>query len=142
MGVRTKCEDEDREYPAWTTPEWSAGLGAPHGCPCPLDEPIGTPATSLEGYRNKCEFTIGLNEAKEAEVGLVARALADSSLQVASCQDAPHVPTPMKQLCLAVRDVVRASPFPVYERRRGAKDGVWRLLMARLSTAGEMLVLV
>lgn len=140
--VRSRAEDRDEQIPAWATPEWSLASRAPVGCGCPLDDPIGTPAEHLSGYRNKCEFTIGLTESGSREVGFVLRVLGDGGQLVAGCQDVPHVPAPMKRLCTEVRRIVEASPFPVYDRRRNLQSGVWRLLMARLSTAGEMLVLI
>mmetsp|Transcript_19707 Transcript_19707/g.54132 ORF Transcript_19707/g.54132 Transcript_19707/m.54132 type:complete len:689 (+) Transcript_19707:104-2170(+) len=140
--VRKRCEDEQRDAPPWTTPEWIIGASAPHGCGCPLDEIIATPMEGIEGYRNKCEFTIGRAEGGDVEVGFVLRALQNGVQELARCDDLPHVPAPMKRLCGAIRDCVRGSSFPVFERQRGVKSGVWRVAMARLSPTGEMLVLM
>eukprot|EP00435_Cladocopium_sp_Y103_P038499 s2767_g10.t1 len=57
--VAQKCKDLNQPEPPWTSHAWSKASGAPLGCACPLDDIIGTPADSLEGYRNKCEFSIG-----------------------------------------------------------------------------------
>jgi len=143
---RKRCEDVGRTPPPWTSTEWSIGCRAPSGCSCPLDPPIGTPTESIVGYRNKCEFTIGATapgcDQTKTEVGLVLNVLSNSDQIVASAEDVPFVPAPMKRLCGVIRECVRSSPFPIFDRRRGCKNGVWRLVMARLAPSGEMLVMV
>jgi len=126
----------------WTEPEWSLRTKAPVHCGCPLDPIIGTPAEHLEGYRNKCEFTIGHNAAGELEVGFVRKIQDDMQPLIDSAEDIPHVPAVMKRFASVVRDCVKASPFPVFDRRREAKSGVWRLVMCRLSANGSMMVMV
>lgn len=126
----------------WTTPEWCLKCQAPIGCGCPLDPIIGTPEDSIAGYRNKCEFSIGHDAEGAVEVGFVLKIVGDLGQVIGSAQDVPHVPEPMKRLCAVVRDCVKASPFPIFDRRRNEKHGVWRTLMARLSTNGTMLLLL
>ncbi|CAE8599080.1 unnamed protein product [Polarella glacialis] len=48
----------------------------------------------------------------------------------------------MKKLCQVLRDVVRSSPYEIFERGKDFKKGVWRLVMARLSSTGDMMVMV
>ncbi|CAE8586007.1 unnamed protein product, partial [Polarella glacialis] len=60
-----RCEKLSRQPPPWCLKEWWTAVKAPQGCCCPLDTPIGAPEESLRGWRNKCEFTIGHNEAGE-----------------------------------------------------------------------------
>lgn len=127
---------------AWTTPEWCYAAKAPYGCGCPMESIIGTPAESLTGYRNKCEFTIGENADGEIEVGFVLKITAEGGQVIASAADLPHVPPVMNRLCSVLRDHVRASQFQVFDRRRNKKSGVWRLAMARLATTGDMMVMV
>ncbi|CAJ1350741.1 unnamed protein product, partial [Effrenium voratum] len=92
--VSQKCKDLSLQTPPWTTFEWSKASGAPMGCACPLDEAIGTPAESLEGYRNKCEFSIGRDAQGELECGFVQRITDDGfGRLVASCQDVPWAPS-------------------------------------------------
>ncbi|CAK0845063.1 unnamed protein product, partial [Prorocentrum cordatum] len=140
--VKKRCEDRGEDAPPWTSPEWSHNAGAPVGCGCPLDDAIGTPAAALQGYRNKCEFTIGNTADGQAEVGFVLRAAADGDQVIASPEEIPHVPEVMKRMCAALRACVRRSGLPVFDRRRGVKAGVWRTVMARLSPTGDMLLLV
>eukprot|EP00434_Breviolum_minutum_P040108 symbB.v1.2.035635.t1/scaffold4849.1/size36312/1 len=86
--VAQKCKDLGQPCPPWTTPEWSKALKAPLGCACPLDDIIGTPTESIEGYRNKCEFSIGWDAQGEVECGFVQRITDDGyGRLVASCED-------------------------------------------------------
>ncbi|CAE7626260.1 TTL3, partial [Symbiodinium sp. CCMP2456] len=86
--VDKKCKDLSLTAPPWTSFEWSKACSAPIGCACPLDPPIGTPAESLEGYRNKCEFSIGKSEEGDIECGFVRRITDDGYGRiVASCEE-------------------------------------------------------
>lgn len=141
--VDKKCKDLSLTAPPWTSFEWSKAVAAPIGCACPLDPPIGTPAESLEGYRNKCEFSIGRSEEGDIECGFVRRITDDGYGRiVASCEEVPLVPVAMKKLCKALRDCVRASAFSIFERGKGWQQGYWRMVMVRQSTAEELLVMV
>ncbi|CAK9021229.1 unnamed protein product [Durusdinium trenchii] len=140
--VAQKCRDLNQPPPDWTSHEWSKGSKAPVGCACPLDAAIGTPNESLEGYRNKCEFSIGFDSSGQVECGMVLRITDDGfGRVVASCDEVPFVPQEMKRLCKALRDCARSSKFPVFERGRGWQRGFWRLVMARFSGT-ELLVMV
>lgn len=140
--VAQKCKDLNQPEPSWTSHAWSKASGAPLGCACPLDDIIGTPADSLEGYRNKCEFSIGWDANGEVECGFVQRITDDGfGRLVASCEEVPLVPQVMKRLCQAVRDCARTSKFAIYKRGKGWKSGFWRLVMARFS-GSELLVMV
>eukprot|EP00930_Biecheleria_cincta_P019618 TRINITY_DN14927_c0_g1_i2.p1 TRINITY_DN14927_c0_g1~~TRINITY_DN14927_c0_g1_i2.p1 ORF type:complete len:488 (+),score=101.34 TRINITY_DN14927_c0_g1_i2:95-1558(+) len=142
-GMEKQCKDMSLDPPPWISFEWSKKMGAPIGCGCILDEVIGTPAEAIDGYRNKCEFSIGKNEAGEFDVGFVLRTTDEGMGRiVASCEEVPLVPLAMKQLCKALRDCVRASPYGAFERGKDFRRGTWRMAMARLSPAGELLVLV
>lgn len=138
-----RSEQDGLEPPSWTTPEWSLGSAAPVKCGCPLDAPVGTPEEHRTGYRNKCEFTIGYTPDGEIECGAVLRVSADGNQCIESIDDLPHPPERMKALCRAVREHVKASAYTVYDRRRGEDSkGVWRLIMARLSPEGKLMVLL
>lgn len=97
--VAQKCRDLNQPPPDWTSHEWSKGSKAPVGCACPLDAAIGTPNESLEGYRNKCEFSIGFDSSGQVECGMVLRITDDGfGRVVASCDEVPFVPQEMKRL--------------------------------------------
>jgi len=134
--------EERGDPPKWTDPKWHAKCKAPYGCGCPTEPIIGTPEDSLEGYRNKCEFTIGHNINGEPEVGFVLKIHGDLGQVTDSAQAIPHVPKVFKKLCEVVRDCVKSSPFAIYDRRRDRKCGVWRIITPRLSANGDMMVLL
>jgi len=137
-----RSEKLGRDPPPWSSREWSLANGAPNGCCCCLDTPIGAPQESLRGWRNKCEFTIGRNEAGEIDIGFILRILSDGEQVVGSVQEVPLVPEAMQRLCHVLATYVAASPFPIYDRRETARTGVWRMLLARQNPAGELLVMV
>jgi len=137
-----RCEKLGRDPPPWCLKEWSMARKAPNGCCCCLDSPIGAPPESLRGWRNKCEFTIGRNEAGEIDVGFILRILGNGEQVVGSVQEVPLVPEAMQHLCRFLAAHIGGSPFPIYDRRESARTGVWRMLLARQNPAGELLVMV
>ncbi|CAJ1380975.1 unnamed protein product [Effrenium voratum] len=137
-----RCEKLGRAVPPWCAKEWSQALGAPQHCCCLLDPPVGAPEESLRGWRNKCEFTIGRNEAGAIEVGFILKIQSDGSQVIGSVQEVPLVPACMQRLCRVVADFVAKSDFPVYDRRECSRRGVWRTVLARVNPAGDMLVMV
>mmetsp|Transcript_89797 Transcript_89797/g.187672 ORF Transcript_89797/g.187672 Transcript_89797/m.187672 type:complete len:632 (-) Transcript_89797:33-1928(-) len=139
--AKAKSEEHGSEL-EWTTPEWSLRTKSPVGCGCPCDPIIGTPESSLRGYRNKCEFTIGYNSSAEVEVGFVLKIESDMNQVIDSPEEIPHVPEVMKKICRIMKEVVKASSFPIFDRRRGVKTGVWRTVMCRQSANGNMSVMV
>mmetsp|Transcript_17427 Transcript_17427/g.52639 ORF Transcript_17427/g.52639 Transcript_17427/m.52639 type:complete len:612 (+) Transcript_17427:52-1887(+) len=139
--VARACETSQLPPPEWTQHDWSRALKAPPGCGCHLRSPIGCPSEGLLGYRNKCEFTIALNEAGEEDLGFVLEA-GEDGVVVADVSDVPPVPQQMKALCAALRDCIRASPFAVFDRRNDVRLGVWRVVTVRMTPSGDILVLV
>jgi tRNA (uracil-5-)-methyltransferase len=136
--VKLRCENVGLTC-AWTDPKDSC---APHGCGCPLDPIISGGVDGITGYRNKCEFTIGNLPEGAIECGFVLKITGEGGQLVSSAEEVPHVPAVMKKLCCVVREHVKASPFAVLERNRCARGGVWRLVMVRQSTKGELLLMV
>lgn len=138
-GAKAKSE-ADGSIVEWTDPTWTRRVLAPANCGCPLDQIIATPDEHTTGYRNKCEFTIGHDACGEIEVGFVLKTTIDMHQVIDTADQIPHVPDVMKRLCKIVREHVRSSSFPVFDRRREAKTGTWRTVMCRLSGNGNMLV--
>ncbi|CAK9038236.1 unnamed protein product [Durusdinium trenchii] len=139
--AQKRCEKLGRAPPSWCSKEWSLASGAPQGCCCPLDPPIGAPEGTLRGWRNKCEFTIGRDPRGEVEVGFILKILPDGAQVIGSIQEVPLVPAPMQRLCAMVSSLVAKSSFPIYDRREGQRKGVWRTLLARVNPSNEMLVM-
>ena len=76
------------------------------GLPCPLLDIRSS--SVINGYRNKCEFSIGLNpETKKITVGFRLGSYADGSVGVAALDDMPHVPDRMKEVAKVCRYIRR-----------------------------------
>lgn len=67
------------------------------GLPCPLLDIRSS--SIINGYRNKCEFSIGLNpETRKVTVGFRLGSYADGSVGVGPLDGMPHVPDRMKEV--------------------------------------------
>ncbi|KAJ1531985.1 hypothetical protein ONE63_000621 [Megalurothrips usitatus] len=108
------------------------------GLPCPLLNIRSAPM--IDGYRNKCEFNIGLNpETKKVTVGFRLGSYADGSVEVAPLDGMPHVPDRMKQVAKAMENFVEESGYPPFDHV--THHGFWRQITVRLGHAtGELLL--
>uniref|UniRef100_A0A1B6J213 tRNA (uracil(54)-C(5))-methyltransferase n=1 Tax=Homalodisca liturata TaxID=320908 RepID=A0A1B6J213_9HEMI len=93
------------------------------------------------GYRNKCEFTIGINdETGEKTVGMRLGSYATGTVGVAPVYNLPHVPDRMKQAVKVFEGMVRASPLEVFNPE--TYSGHWRQLTVRLGMNTQQLMLI
>jgi tRNA (uracil-5-)-methyltransferase len=131
-GAGVKRQREGGGAPPSLPPElsWLPERQAAHGgAACALSPLLPSPV--VEGYRNKCEFTIGFDAAGGPAVGfcLGGFAATGGEVRVAGAPSFRHLPP---QLC-AIRDAVdgwvRASPLSPYDTR--VHRGVWRTLSVR-----------
>lgn len=108
------------------------------GLPCPLLDIRS--ASVIDGYRNKCEFSIGLNpETKKVTVGFRLGSYADGSVGVAPLDNLPHVPDRMKSVAKAMENFIEESGFPQFDHV--THKGFWRQITVRLGHAtGELLL--
>ncbi|KAF7724754.1 tRNA methyltransferase 2 [Apophysomyces ossiformis] len=106
--------------------------------PCPYEDIIASP--NVNGYRTKCEFTIGHNLEGEATVGFLLGLYRHGVTAVLSPNDCLHVPDVAKKIAKAMENYVRASSLAVYDRT--TKVGVWRTMMTRTQRTGEVMVLI
>lgn len=97
------------------------------------------PSPLTTGYRNKCEFSFGLDTEGLPTVGFSLGGFREGTVAVANASDCVHVPACMKALANAVQAHVRSRPVAVFDRR--AKEGFWRLLMMRCH-GGRLMVVV
>ena len=109
-----------------------------HETVAPVDNFVMSP--TLQGYRNKCEFTIGYSggdsDSRTVSVGFRLSSYKSGSVEVVSISSLsqpsvtlPHVPAPMLEAALVLEQYVRASgvtPYCSVERR-----GNWRSVMMR-----------
>ena len=95
-------------------------------------EPI-KPSPLVNGYRNKCEFTIGWNRESKPTVGFSLGGFRDRLLVVENANECVHVPDNIKAVANYFEAYLRSSgvleKYPIYER--DGKKGFWRILMVR-----------
>lgn len=101
------------------------------------------PSPLQNGYRNKCEFTFGLDVDKAPCVGFTLGGFRDGTLTVANARDCLHVPDSIKALASHFEDYLKregvAERLPIFDR--SAKTGFWRILMVR-EHGGELMACV
>ena len=88
------------------------------------------PAPQVETYRNKCEFTVGLDAAGVITAGFRLGSFS-SGVSVADASECINIPTAAKRACAVFTDFVRASPLAHYDQETHL--GVWRQLTVRTS---------
>ncbi|XP_017127396.1 tRNA (uracil-5-)-methyltransferase homolog A [Drosophila elegans] len=98
------------------------------------------PSPTVNGYRNKNEFTVGKNAAGEVVVGFRLGCYADGSVEVAEVQDLPHLPEQAKWAARSFQELVRKSKFLPFNP--DGNVGHFRQLMVRCSSATGELMLV
>ncbi|XP_017072133.1 tRNA (uracil-5-)-methyltransferase homolog A isoform X2 [Drosophila eugracilis] len=98
------------------------------------------PSPTVDGYRNKNEFTVGKNSAGELVVGFRLGCYSDGSVEVAEVQDLPHLPVQAKWAALSFQEFVRKSKFLPFNP--DGNVGHFRQLMVRCSSATGELMLV
>ncbi|XP_069702776.1 tRNA (uracil-5-)-methyltransferase homolog A-like [Periplaneta americana] len=109
------------------------------GLPCEL-WPV-KPSPSCDGYRNKCEFTVGINEETgERTVGFRLGSYVRGFTGVGPVDCLRHIPDRMKEAAKVFETFVRASDLGVFNPE--THEGYWRQLTARLSVGTGQLMLV
>lgn len=86
----------------------------------------------IKGYRNKCEFTFGLNSKNEPDIGFMhLRATMRSEPVVAAGEGLMHVPKGIREIVENLRYLLRSNIdcFPLFSHVE--KTGVWRLVAIR-----------
>ncbi|XP_022218198.2 tRNA (uracil-5-)-methyltransferase homolog A [Drosophila obscura] len=98
------------------------------------------PSPTVNGYRNKNEFTVGKNSEGEVVVGFRLGSYSDGSVEVAAVQDLPHLPDQAKWAAQSFQKLVRQSKFLPFNP--DGNVGHFRQLMVRCSSATGELMLV
>lgn len=105
---------------------------------CELKPVIGSPLT--EGYRNKCEFSIGKTVDGEIMVGNRLSSYANGSLSVASVDELKMVTPKMKQAAELLRKFVIQSGLQPFSA--DTYEGVFRNFTIRQNRKGDGLMLI
>ena len=105
---------------------------------CELESIRASPIT--EGYRNKCEFSIGFNEEGKPCVGFRLGLFKNGSIRIESPESCVNVSSKMKSICQLVQRFIETSDLPVYDRQNAT--GVWRSLLVRESQEDGLMVML
>ncbi|KAG2186857.1 hypothetical protein INT44_003084 [Umbelopsis vinacea] len=110
----------------------------PQQLPCELMEPIASP--EINGYRTKCEFSVGTNLNDERSVGFLLGMYKDGQTRVQSPAELSNIPDIAKKIANGMEQYIRQSEYPPYDRV--SHEGVWRSLLVRSPKTGEVMVMV
>ncbi|KAJ3331810.1 tRNA methyltransferase 2 [Blyttiomyces sp. JEL0837] len=105
---------------------------------CTLEPVVKSP--KLEGYRTKCEFSIGYDLDGKKAIGFLLGLFKDGITTVLGPADCSHVSPKAKDIVKIMETVLHSSPLDVYDRSR--KTGFWRLMQVRTHESGESMVIV
>ncbi|XP_076046862.1 uncharacterized protein LOC143028527 isoform X1 [Oratosquilla oratoria] len=109
------------------------------GLVCETEKIVPSPIT--EGYRNKCEFSIGMHPtSEERTVGFRLSSYKKGSVSVGPVAHLRHIPDSMKVVVRVFEQYVRASPHKPFDPTN--HEGVWRQLTVRTSNNGDLLIVV
>eukprot|EP01065_Artemidia_motanka_P016075 TRINITY_DN1979_c3_g1_i1.p1 TRINITY_DN1979_c3_g1~~TRINITY_DN1979_c3_g1_i1.p1 ORF type:complete len:748 (+),score=249.54 TRINITY_DN1979_c3_g1_i1:59-2245(+) len=150
--LRDIARNTAREYrggwkePSQIPPKWLAALPA-NAEVCELrcapsqekDWPrgiAGSPVT--EGYRNKCEFTIGRGKDGDADqVGMLMGSFVEAKAHVATVEDLAIVPDAAKRIAKRLAGYVQTKPDGLRSYDKEVHAGFWRLLLVRLGRRAD-----
>lgn len=108
------------------------------GLCCPTDSIHPSPVT--EGYRNKCEFSIGFDLEGKPCVGFRLGLFRDGLITTSKPDDCVNVSQTMKHVVVAVQNLIETAGYPVYDVK--SQEGVWRMLTVRESERTQDLMVV
>lgn len=98
-------------------------------------------APNIDGYRNKCEFSIGKDENEETVIGFRLGSYANGFTEIGSVQHLKHIPDKMKLAVKLFEVFVRNSQMEVFNAEN--HTGYFRNLTVRVSQAtGDIMLVV
>ncbi|KAL0081403.1 S-adenosyl-L-methionine-dependent methyltransferase [Phycomyces blakesleeanus] len=106
--------------------------------PCKFLDPIASP--EINGYRTKCDFSIGTDLEGNKSVGFQLGLYRDGIISVLDPADCLNVPDTAKTIVKSVQDYIRFSEYDVYDKV--SKQGVWRALTTKTQKSGDVMVVV
>ena len=136
-GVIKKCRRERAGGGYATLPKWTLTRKGQSENPVQLSGIVRSPV--LDGYRNKSEFTVGLDTDGERSVGFNVGLFRDGVTAVSSPQDCRNISPIAKCIATAFQLFLRSEArdslesgsclLPAWDKRRAV--GFWRLLTVR-----------
>ena len=126
---RTAKSVAEAQRDPWRRIPWMhpAQLKANGGSPCPLEDVI--PAALMSGYRNKCEFSFGVDEHNVPCLGFQLGRISLVGPVVGPPDACPNVSDEMKEVVRRVQALLLDSPLPPYNKVE--RTGFWRQLLVR-----------
>ncbi|PKA59260.1 Zinc finger CCCH domain-containing protein 24 [Apostasia shenzhenica] len=108
-------------------PEWVLKSREIGGLPCKLEGVLESPL--IEGYRNKCEFSVGYSLEGEKTVGFMLGNFREGMTAVEQPDTCPNVSRISCKYAKIFQDFLLASEFPVWNRIDNS--GFWRQFTVR-----------
>lgn len=109
-------------------PDWLAAAKDREGLPCKFEGILPSPV--VDGYRNKCEFAIGLGpDGKQRVVGFQLGSFREGINAIAEPGDCQNVSKVALRFVSAFQTFIRASRLPVWNKTDNT--GFWRMLTIR-----------
>src|SRR5262249_28613881 len=96
------------------------------------------PSPTMNGYRNKCEFSIGYDHNRQPMVGFRLSRYKDGNTEIASPQNCLHVPEMTKRIVSEFQQFILHSKFPPYDVTN--RTGVWSMLTVRQFLMDTMVI--
>ncbi|KAF7805579.1 zinc finger CCCH domain-containing protein 24 [Senna tora] len=114
-------------------PEWILQSKCIGGLPCKLEGIIGSPI--VNGYRNKCEFSVGYSLKGKITVGFMLGNFREGVAAVEEAVDCPNVSSIALQYASIFQEFLQHSNLPVWNRYKNS--GFWRQLTVREGRTNE-----
>ncbi|KAL2613299.1 hypothetical protein R1flu_024991 [Riccia fluitans] len=108
-------------------PDWLLTARDNGGLPCPFEGVLASPL--VDGYRNKCEFTIGCAVDGTRTVGFQLGSFREGIIAVAEPTDCRNVSSIAQSFAAIFQKFIQASELPVWNKTNNR--GFWRLLIVR-----------
>ncbi|MCD7457410.1 hypothetical protein HAX54_035033 [Datura stramonium] len=108
-------------------PEWILKAREIGGLPCKLEGIIESPL--IDGYRNKCEFSVGYSVLGKPTVGFQLGNFREGVTAVEEPTDCPNVSTVACKYAAILQEFLQQSTLPIWNRLNNT--GFWRQLTVR-----------
>eukprot|EP00049_Salpingoeca_infusionum_P025379 m.18997 g.18997 ORF g.18997 m.18997 type:complete len:652 (+) comp7968_c0_seq1:189-2144(+) len=119
--------------------QWLTDRLAIAGVPCPILDTVPSPI--VDGYRTKCEFSIGTGPEREVNmVGFRVGAYMDGSITVVPPTLCPNVSDTTKAIVTEIQTFLKDSPWSHYNKL--THEGHWRQLLVRETSLGERMAVL
>ncbi|PKI51978.1 hypothetical protein CRG98_027630 [Punica granatum] len=113
--------------PGVLLPQWIMKSNEIGGLACKLERVVASPLEN--GYRNKCEFTIGLSLDGKPTIGFTLGSFKDGVTAVAEPVDCPNVSSIAVKYASIFQEFLQQSSLPVWCRHKNS--GFWRQFTVR-----------